>query len=70
MPKGDGRGGKREGRGRKPKYKSNSPRKNFWLPMEYGRLVERYVKELDEKRYGDDEEEPEEELECDEVPFG
>ncbi len=37
--------------------------------MEYIRLAEKYVKELDEKRYGEDEEEPEEDFECEEVPY-
>lgn len=69
MPKGDGRGGRRKGAGIPSKYKSKSPRKSLWVPMEYIRLAEKYVKELDEKRYGEDEEEPEEDFECEEVPY-
>ena len=47
-----GHGGKREGAGGKRRFKSKSPGVNVWMPSEYKNLVLRYIKEIDEKRYG------------------
>ena len=47
-----GHGGKREGAGGKSPYKAKGPRKTIRIPVEYERLVLRYLKEIDELRYG------------------
>ena len=56
MPNDTGWGGKRKGAGGKSPYKAKGPRKQITIPLEYVKLVKRYVKEVDEKRYGEKEE--------------